>query len=152
TLAWLAHGVLQGKRQRVVWLGLAWGVSLGVRWDAAVFCAPLWLWALWAASHWRLRLLSVALAAVVCLAWAVPMIQLTGGWDDYRQALATYLQVWSAQSAYVVGDFSSGGETQATYNLNFLVNYLRQMLGVGLVLVLFVLGRRFGPASLAADL
>src|SRR5207302_182319 len=44
-----------------------------------------------------------------------------------------------------------GGDTQATYNLYFLVNYLRQMLGVGLVLILYVLGRRFGPTLLAAD-
>src|SRR5205823_10645020 len=39
----------------------------------------------------------------------------------------------------------------ATYNLNFLVNYLRQMLGVGLLLVLYLVGKRFGPARLAAD-
>jgi hypothetical protein len=151
TLAWLAHSVLQGRRQRVIWLGLAWAIALGVRWDGAVFCTPLWLWALWAASRWGMRLASVALAAAITMAWAVPMVVLTGGWDAYRQALASYLQVWSAQSAYVVGDFSSGGETQATYNLNFLVNYLRQMLGVGLVLVLYVVGRRFGPSRLASD-
>ncbi|MDQ3812280.1 MAG: hypothetical protein M3336_18515, partial [Chloroflexota bacterium] len=65
--------------------------------------------------------------------------------------LSDYLRVWSAQSAYVVGDFASGGDVQATYNLNFLVNYLRQMLGVGLLLVLYLIGRRFGPARLAAD-
>ena len=50
-----------------------------------------------------------------------------------------------------MGDFASGGDAQATYNLNFLINYLRQMLGIGLVLVLYVLGKRFGPARLAAD-
>jgi hypothetical protein len=115
-----------------------------------MFCGPLWLWALWAAN-WRQRLASVGLAAAVVIAWAVPMIQLSGGWDVYRQALADYLKVWSPQSAYVVGDFASGGDTQASYNLNFLINYLRQMLGIGLVLVLYLLGRRFGPARLAAD-
>ena len=130
--------------------GLVWGISAGVRWDAAIFCLPLWLWALWCVG-WRWRLASVGLAAVVVVAWAVPMILLSGGWDVYRQALADYLQVWSPQSAYVVGDFASGGDTQATYNLNFLINYLRQMLGIGLVLVLYLLGRRFGPARLAAD-
>src|ERR1700730_17535686 len=79
------------------------------------------------------------------------MTLLSGGWDVYRQALATYLQVWSPQSAYTIGDFASGRDTQATYNLNFLVNYLRQMLGIGLVLVLYLFGRRFGPARLASD-
>jgi hypothetical protein len=121
-----------------------------VRWDAAVFCLPLGLWALWTVS-WRLRLASVGLAGAVVVAWAVPMVALTGGWDVYRQVLADYLKVWSPQSAYVVGDFASGGDTQATYNLNFLINYLRQMLGIGLVLVLYVIGKRFGPGRLAAD-
>ncbi|MDQ6672714.1 MAG: glycosyltransferase family 39 protein [Chloroflexota bacterium] len=150
TLALLAHAVITGHGRLIVLLGLAWGISAGVRWDAAVFCLPLWLWALWCVG-WRLRLASVGLAAAVVAGWAVPMIVLSGGWDVYRQALATYLQVWSPQSAYVVGDFASGGDTQANYNLSFLINYLRQMLGVGLVLVLYLVGRRFGPGRLAAD-
>lgn len=150
TLALLAHMVMAGRGRFIVLFGLVWGISAGVRWDAAIFCAPLWLWALWCVG-WRWRLASVGLAAVVVVAWAVPMIQLSGGWDVYRQAMADYLKVWSPQSAYVVGDFASGGDTQATYNLNFLINYLRQMLGIGLVLVLYLLGRRFGPARLAAD-
>ena len=150
TLALLAHTIMAGRKQFILLFGLVWAISAGVRWDAAVFCLPLWLWALWCVG-WRLRLASVGLAAVVVVAWAVPMVLLSGGWDVYRQALADYLQVWSPQSAYVVGDFASGGDTQATYNLNFLINYLRQMLGIGLVLVLYLLGRRFGPARLAAD-
>jgi hypothetical protein len=150
TLAWLASATLAGNRARVVWLGLVWAIAAGVRWDAAVFCGPLWLWALLAVG-WRPRLASVGVAAAVVVAWAVPMVQLSGGWDVYRQALTSYLQAWSPQSAYVVGDFASGGATQATFNVNFLVNYLRQMLGIGIVLVLYVLGRRFGPARLAAD-
>jgi hypothetical protein len=105
---------------------------------------------LWSAPR-RLRLASVSLAALVVVVWAVPMVLLSGGWDVYRQALAEYLQVWSPQSAYVVADFASGGDTQASYNLNFLINYLRQMLGIGLVLVLYLFGKRFGPARLAAD-
>ena len=100
---------------------------------------------------WRARIACVGLAAVGVSAWAVPMIQLSGGWAVYRQAISDYLQVWSPQSAFVVGDFASGGDTQATYNLNFLIDYLRQMLGVGLLLILYLLGRRFGPARLAAD-
>src|SRR5207248_10284734 len=107
-------------------------------------------WAIWPV-RWRLRIATVGLAAIIVAAFAIPMVALTGGWDIYRQAIADYLRVWSPQSAYVVGDFASGGDTQASYNLNFLVNYLRQMLGIGLILVLYVIGKRFGPARLAAD-
>ncbi|HEY1296018.1 MAG TPA: hypothetical protein VGJ60_23315 [Chloroflexota bacterium] len=149
-LALLAHMVLSGQRRAIIALGAVWAISLGVRWDGAVFCGLLALWALCAVS-WRLRAMTVALAALIIVAFAVPMIQLSGGWDVYRQAIADYLRVWSPQSAYVVGDFASGGDTQATYNLNFLVNYLRQMLGIGLLLVLYVFGRRFAPGVLASD-
>jgi hypothetical protein len=149
-LAWLAHSVLAGRQRLMLALAVMWAISAGVRWDAAAFCLPLALWALWTVS-WRLRFAALALAALAIIGWAAPMILLTGGWDVYRQVLADYLKVWSPQSAYVVGDFASGGDTQATYNLNFLINYLRQMLGIGLVLVLYVLGKRFGPARLAAD-
>jgi len=150
TLAWLAHSIIAGRQRLALLLGLAWAICAGVRWDAAIFCVPLGLWALWTVS-WRLRLGALGLAAAGVVAWAVPMIALSGGWDVYRQAVASYLNVWSPQSAYVIGDFASGGDTQAGYNLNFLVNYLRQMLGIGLLLVLYLLGRRFGPARLGAD-
>jgi 4-amino-4-deoxy-L-arabinose transferase-like glycosyltransferase len=150
SLALLAHLALAGRRWLVVPLGLAWAFAAGVRWDAAVFCAPLWAWALWSVP-WRLRLASLGLAALGVVGWAVPMVVLSGGWAVYLAAVSDYLKVWSPQSAYVVGDYASGGETQATYNLNFLVNYLRQMLGVGLLLVPYLLGRRFSPSALAAD-
>ena len=150
SLALLTQLVLRARASAIVPLGIVWAISLGVRWDGAIFCTPLWLWALWRVS-WRWRVLSLAVAAAIVMAWAVPMIVLSGGWDVYRQALAASLQVWSPQSAYVVGDFASGGDTQATYNLNFLINYLREMLGVGLLLVLYLVGKRFGPAKLASD-
>ncbi|HEX8967366.1 MAG TPA: hypothetical protein VF937_05765, partial [Chloroflexota bacterium] len=149
-LALLSHLVIAGRARWVLGLALVWAVSFGVRWDGAIFCLPLAAWALWRVG-WRLRLAAVGLALAVTVGWAVPMVSLSGGWDVYRQAMADYLRVWSPQSAYVVGDFTSGGDTLATYNLNFLVNYLRQMLGVGLLLVVYLLGRRFGPGTLASD-
>jgi hypothetical protein len=149
-LALLAHAVLGGRPTLIVPFGIVWAISAGVRWDGAVFCGLLGLWALLSVG-WRLRLATVGLAAAIVVAWAVPMVLLSGGWDVYRQAMADYLKVWSPQSAYTIGDFASGGDTQANYNLNFLIDYLRQMLGIGLVLLLYLLGRRFGPARLASD-
>ena len=151
SLALLTHAILGGRAKMLIALGVVWAISFGVRWDGAVFCLPLALWAFWTVRDWRLRGLSVLAAVAIVVAFAIPMVVLSGGWDAYREAMREYLQVWSPQSAYVVGDFASGGDTQANYNLNFLVNYLRQMLGVGLLLVLYLIGKRFGPAPLAAD-
>ena len=69
TLALLAHAVMTGRSRLVVVFGLVWGISAGVRWDAAIFCLPLWLWALWCVG-WRWRLASVGLGAVVVVAWS----------------------------------------------------------------------------------
>jgi hypothetical protein len=150
TLGVLAHWTIAGRRWMVFPLGLATGAAAGIRWDGAIFCVPLWLWALWSVP-WSARMASVAAAGVVGLAWAVPMVQLSGGWDTYRAALVDYLKAWAPQSAYVVGGFESGQGTLALYNVNFFVNYARQMLGVGILAVLYVLGRRFGPSQLAVD-
>lgn len=149
-IALLAHATMAGHRRLVLALGAVWGIALGIRWDGAIFGSLLWLWALWHVP-WRWRLGSVALAAAITVAWAVPMVQLTGGLTVYLQAIDDYLHVWGPQSAFVVGDVQTGGERQATYNLNFFVNYVRQMLGIGVVLVLYVVGKRFGPAPLATD-
>src|SRR5262249_22379449 len=54
-LALLAQRVLAGSRRLILALAVVWAISAGVRWDAAVFCIPLCLWA-WAAVTWRLRL------------------------------------------------------------------------------------------------
>lgn len=150
SLALLAHGAIAGRRWLVVPLGFGVGVAAGIRWDGAVFSVPLWLWAL-AGASWRLRLASVVAATAVAIAWAVPMVALSGGPAAYLAAIDAYLKVWAPQSAYVVGDFASGQATLATYNLNFFVNYSRQMLGVGILLALYALGRRLGPLQLATD-
>lgn len=151
TLAWLAYTVIAGRRWLAVPLGVALGLSAGIRWDGAVFAGPLWLWAL-STLPWRLRLLSVAAAAAVVVGWAVPMVQLSGGPAAYLAAVSDYLRVWAPQSAYVPGADNSGQATLAGYNLNFFVNYVRQMLGVGVLLLLYALGKRFGPGRLAVDL
>lgn len=150
-LALLAYRVIGGHRSDVVWLGLAWAVSLGIRWDGALFCLPLWVWALWLAP-WRPRLASVAVALVVVVAFAVPMVQLSGGPAAYLTAVNEYLHVWSPQSAFVISAAGFGGTTEATYNFHFFIDYGRQMLGVGLILLVYLVGRRFGPATLGSDL
>lgn len=151
TLALLAHLVRAGRHRLLPVLGVAVAVAGGIRWDGAVFALPLWLWALYVVPSWRLRVASLGAAAIVVCSGAVPMIQLTGGWAVYVATVGDYLRVWAPQSAYVAGEPSSGGATLVTYNLNFFIDYSRQMLGVGLVVALYVLARRLGPAALVTD-
>ncbi|MBI4493977.1 MAG: DUF2723 domain-containing protein [Chloroflexi bacterium] len=125
--------------------GLLMGAAAGIRWDAVVFLSPLWLLALLRAP-WRSRALAALGFVVASLLWAVPMVQLTGGWEAYWAALR-------AQSGYVVGSFSpfAGGGLVLRMNLETLITYLRQSLGVILLVLAFGLGRAFGPWCLATD-
>src|SRR5436305_583410 len=45
SLALLSHRVLSGQHRWVLGLGVVWAISLGTRWDGAVFCIPLCAWA-----------------------------------------------------------------------------------------------------------
>jgi hypothetical protein len=62
------------------------GLAGGVRQNDLAFLVPLWLVSLYPLS-WRGRLGSIGLLAVVSLAWALPMVALSGGLNDYLEAL-----------------------------------------------------------------
>ncbi len=145
TGALLCQAVLRGQAGLALPLGATLGVGAGFRWDAALFLAPLWAWALLQVGWWR-RLASVVAFLAACLAWFVPMVWLSGG-------LASYLEALRLQSEYVVGTYSivSGGRALLEFNLSYLVTFLRQMYGLNLLLVLYVLGRLFTPRRLATD-
>lgn len=125
--------------------GLLFGVALGFRWDLALELSPLWALGLLACS-WRGRLLAVTACAAVVVAWAVPMVMLSGGPAEYLAALR-------AQSGYIVGAYSvvAGGETIARHNADLLLQYLRLSLGASLILLVYALGRTLAPARLASD-
>ena len=120
----LCHAALQGRRGLALPLGLALGAAAGFRWDAVVFLAPLWGWALLAVG-WRERVLSVAAFLLVCLAWFIPMAALSGGLDGYLEALRL-------QSEYIVGTYSpleGGGRAILELNLAYLLTFMRQSTG-----------------------
>lgn len=138
--------MLRGAPRLAAASGVLMGVVGGIRWDALVFLLPLWLWGLWRAPAWA-RTLAAGGLALACLAWGVPMVLLSGGWQSYWDALR-------AQSGYVVGTFSlfGAGDLLLRLNLQTLVTYLRQSLGLSLLVLVFALGRVFSPWRLATDL
>lgn len=73
-----------------VGLGVLLAVVAGTRGQSAPVLLPLWVYALWRQPEKRWPRLGVAVfaAAVATLVWFVPMVQMSGGWEMYRQALA----------------------------------------------------------------
>lgn len=71
---------------------LACGVAAGIRSQVAWLVVPLLVWLLWRAwraGGWRVLGPGVCAAAAGVLAWAIPMVVLTGGVGAYRAALAS---------------------------------------------------------------
>jgi hypothetical protein len=136
----------QGATGLMAWSGVLMGTIAGIRWDSLVFLAPLWALSLRRATRSGILLAAAGLVAAVG-GWAAPMVLLSGGWAGYAEALR-------AQSSFVVGSFSlfgSGGDFLVRLNLHTLTTYLRQSFGLGLLVLVFAIGRMFGPARLAAD-
>ncbi len=82
--AWLA---LQrgGTWADIVGLGILLGVIAGVRQQTVPGLLPL---AVFVFAKFRLQKVAIGLSAMllVCAAWALPMMMMTGGWDAYWEA------------------------------------------------------------------
>lgn len=144
-LATTAYAIRAGRTNWVVPSGALLALAAGVRWDAALFALPLWLWAAWRAG--LLRILAAGLLGLlVALGWVVPMVQLSGGWDEYWAATR-------AQSAYVTGTFSvlAGGISRGRSNLEAFFGFLRVVVGPSLAVLVYEVGRYLTPSRLAAD-
>ncbi|HEY8477960.1 MAG TPA: glycosyltransferase family 39 protein [Chloroflexota bacterium] len=86
--------VWKGDRGRIVPAGLLLGLGGGVRWDVVAFLAPLWAVSAVFAGL-RRWLVASTLLVVGVVAWAVPMVLFSGGWE-------TYLKVSQAQATVVL--------------------------------------------------
>jgi hypothetical protein len=68
------------------WAAFSLGLSGGIRQNTLVFLIPLGLLSAYSAS-WKRRILALLiLGGTVCL-WYIPMAQMSGGWEEYQQAL-----------------------------------------------------------------
>ncbi len=89
-VAWLCHRTLAGDGRFMPAATAALAASGGVRPDAALFLAPLWLLTLVLVVRRRPgRWLAPAagnllLLAGLTLAWYLPLLELSGGWRAYR--------------------------------------------------------------------
>ncbi len=79
------------------------GVVSGFRADAAVFLAPVWLWALTRATPaWRTRLRAVSLLAASGLVWLIPITASAGGVDVWLSRVVALLPTDANSGSAVV--------------------------------------------------
>ena len=120
-------------------------IAGGFRPELVPFLLPLWLWGAWRRPRWR-WLAGLGLLAVLVLAWYVPMIWLSGGWDTYQTASSGYF-------LYFLRATSGFGKLLLAVleNTRTLVGYAYNGLGLALLPLLYIAGRFFAPPRLVSD-
>jgi hypothetical protein len=84
-LCWRIH---KGAAAFVVPAAIALGVSAGIRPSSLLFLGPLFLFSLWSVPI-RKSLLGLSVLALTGAAWFLPMIQISGGFENYFGALVS---------------------------------------------------------------
>ncbi len=120
-------------------------IAGGFRPELVPFLLPLWLWGAWQRPRWR-WLAGLGLLAMLIIAWYVPMVWLSGGWQTYQAASGGYF-------LYFLHATSGFGKLLLAVleNTRTLVGYTYNGLGLALLPLLYIAGRFFAPPRLVSD-
>ncbi len=89
-IGFLCWKIYKGEH-KYLWLSvIVLGVAGGIRQNTLVFLFPLWLFSIKDMPLQKI-IASFALLGIVCLAWFIPMIKMTGGYEIYREA---FRELW----------------------------------------------------------
>jgi hypothetical protein len=108
-------------------LGALLGVVGGIRQTSLVVLLPLCVWALWGAPV-RSRAAFAGVLAAVCVAWAVPLVAVSGGIEAYLRESALLAEVVSENTSIV-----GAGIAGPAFNVAFTASALVVGLGVAVV-------------------
>ena len=134
-----------GSHNLIIPAAFVLGLGAGFRPDLLLFLLPVWVYAWWGRSL-RSLVVGIGVMLLVVLAWGVPTVQLSGGWEAYAKASGEHYGFWAGQSAGLVTYLKSildNGRTLAAVIYN----------GVGLALlpIIYFLGRYFSPQQVVRD-
>ncbi|MDE2817178.1 MAG: glycosyltransferase family 39 protein [Chloroflexota bacterium] len=134
-----------GTRNLIVPAAFVLGLGAGFRPDLLLFLLPVWVYAWWGRS---LRSLAAGFGVllVVVLAWAIPTVQLSGGWEAYLRASTEHYGFWAGQSSGLIGYLKS-----VLDNTRTLVTVLYNGVGLALLPIVYFLGRYFSPQQVVRD-
>ena len=89
-VAFFCWKIYKGEH-KYIWVSvIAFAVAGGIRQNTMIFLLPLWLFSVKGVPI-RKIISSLGLLIVCCLFWFFPMVQMTGGWNAYREA---FRELW----------------------------------------------------------
>ncbi len=95
-IAFLCWRIYKGEH-KYLWLSvIVLGIAGGIRQNTLVFLFPLWLFSIKGMPLKKI-IASFALLGIVCLSWFIPMIQMAGGYEVYREA---FRELWLFNTGY----------------------------------------------------
>lgn len=99
---WWLYKVMQGNHRYLYPAVAVLAIAGGIRQQTIVFLAPLLLFAL---RHvgWRRFLIAGALGFVICLAWFVPLVTLSGGWSNYLGVMGEFGHRFQISTSVLMG-------------------------------------------------
>ena len=134
-----------GQRNLIVPAAFVIGLGAGFRPDLLLFLLPVWLHAWWGRSLRSLGVGIVTMLAVV-VAWGVPTVQLSGGWDVYLKASSEHYGFWLGQSGGLMSSLKG-----VLDNTRTLASVLYSGVGLALLPIIYFLGRYFSPQQVVRD-
>ena len=134
-----------GTRNLIVPAAFVLGMGAGFRPDLLLFLLPVWVYAWWGRS---LRSLAggIAVMLAVVLAWAIPMVQFSGGWEAYVQASREHYGFWAGQSGGLLAYLQD-----VLDNMRTLATFLYNGVGFALLPIIYFVGRYFSPQQIVRD-
>jgi hypothetical protein len=99
---WWLFETMQGKRHYLYPAVAIVAIAGGVRQQTIIFLAPVLLFSLRMVG-WRHFLIAGALGTVICLAWFVPLITLSGGFAEYMLVMDAFSRRFQSTTSVFAG-------------------------------------------------
>jgi 4-amino-4-deoxy-L-arabinose transferase-like glycosyltransferase len=141
----LFEAIYEGRRECLIPASLFYGIMIGIRPQEVLFIFPLWLWAVWV-SRFKYKAASLAVLALVCLAWFIPLAAACGGLRGYFNIIADTL---SGGSRFGESVFHIRGLLKA--NIKYQLKSLFIAFGAGAIVFLYYLPQFFSIKNIASD-
>lgn len=135
--ALFSYLIIYKKKDLGFWLALSFGILIGVRPQELIVMAPLFVYALFNMSR-RKAAYSLLSFSAVCLLWFIPLVLMSGGFNEYMAVL-------KKGSVYLANDSIFGGNFISKLN-NHLVRMTQYFTGayfLSVIPLIYYVGRFF---------
>lgn len=140
--AWWLYKTMRGDLRYLFPAVAIAAIAGGVRQQTLVFLAPLILFSLRKVG-WKNLALAGALGAVICLAWFLPLISLSGGLSSYLQVMNAFSARFQSTTSLFMGA-GLWGLTRNVTKLTLYTLYSWSVFALPLVIYAFQFVRRRG--------